>query len=321
MHKELFERLACPVCHGALTTEGDALCCKRCGLAFTQAQGVPCLFGPGKEDLWASNQGGLARFFEEHPTVAAALEQADEDRLNGADLSAKAGLRQAQGRFREAAELHQAASWKCYPEGYIRTFERQLDFIAQQLKDCAGPVVDIASGRGMLVSHLLDRIAAPLAATDLSPSVLANYQASRWPEAIENGKLSLLAFDAAEIPFRDRSLPAVTTCVGLQNIPGPENAIRELRRVCGGTLYALCYFFPEDDRENQEAAERFGLAGAYSCRELTKKLQAAGFHVDYFETPAFHQQPTPLGQVVPGMRVDGLPVAETEARFITLICQ
>lgn len=313
------ERLSCPVCRGTL--ESGSLRCDSCGLTFPQAQNVPCLFGPGKEDVWANNQSGLDRLFAENPQIAAALEQADNASLNGADLSAKAGLYQAQGRLREAAELFQAAWRKCYPAEYIRTFEDHLDFIAGQLADCPGPVVDIASGRGTLVSQLLDKTSVPVAATDLSPSVLSGYQAARWPEQVESGRLTLLAFDATAVPFQDRSLPAVTTCLGLQNIPGPERAVRELRRACSGTLYALCMFFPEDDRENQDAAARFGLEGAFSRERLTGLMERCGWKVTCFETPSFPMGPTPVGKVVAGMVFDGLPVCETQAQFITLICE
>lgn len=317
----LINHLACPICHRPLAKESGNPHCPQCGLSFPESQGVPCLFEPGKEDLWASNRSGLAQFLDENPGVAQALEQEPEESLNGADLSAKAGLRQMQGRFREAVELHQAAWRKCYPPAYVEAFEAHLDFIASRLADCLGPIVDVASGRGMLVSRLLATATAPIIATDLSPSVLHDYQASRWQEHLDTGKLTLLAFDAAAAPFEDRSLPAVTTCLGLQNIPAPENIIRELRRVCGGTLYALCAFYPEDDQANQEAAASFGLAGAFSRRKLTGLLEAAGFRVDCFETPAVCQPPTPEGRVVPGMRVDGLPVAETECQFITLLCE
>lgn len=320
MNAFLAKNLACPVCRRPLAGENGAFRCPSCGLGFPQVHGVPCLFEPGKEDLWAQNQSGLAQYLEENPAVAEALEHMPEETLNGADLTAKSSLRQMQGRLREAAELQQAAWRRCYPPAYIEAFEAQLDFIAARLADCPGPVVDIASGRGMLAARLMERIAAPVVATDLSPSVLHGYQASRWPERLESGRLIHLAFDAAAIPFQDGSLPAVTTCLGLQNIPGPERAIRELRRVCGGALYALCNFFPEDDLENQEAAVRFGLAGAYSHTGLTALLEQAGFRVERFETPAFRQPPTPVGQAVPGLRVDGLPVRETEGKFATLVC-
>lgn len=312
--------LACPACHGPLA-DGEAPRCPSCGLTFPKPQGIPCLFALEKDDRWAKNQSGSARFLAENPSAARALEEADEDALNGADLMAKSALRQTQGRFREAAELSQAAWRRCYSEEYVRRFEAQLAFIAGCLADHAGPIVDIASGRGMLVSRLLERTKAPLIATDLSPSVLSGYQASRWPEQLASGRLSLLAFDAAAMPFADGSLPVVTTCLGLQNIPDPESVLRELRRVCGGALYALCGFFPEADHINHAAAARLGLAGAYSRAALTAMLEKAGWQVDSHEEAPAPLPPTPVGQLIPGLQVDGLPVVETTEHLVTLICR
>ena len=101
-------------------------------------------------DQWEENQRELTRFFREHPEIAAALDAADDQSLNGADLACKSALYQDRGLAREAAELFQLAWSKCYPEEYIREFGAQLDFIAKELADCPGPVVDIASWRGML---------------------------------------------------------------------------------------------------------------------------------------------------------------------------
>lgn len=261
------------------------------------------------------------RLLDENPQFREDLESQPEEALNGADTFAKAGLLQDQGRFLEAARLQQAAWEKCYSPAYHQSFLAHLDFIAQSLRDCPGLVVDVASGRGTLLNHLLSRVGAPLVASDLSPTVLANGLAVCHPDEIASGRLTLLGFDATALPFRDRSLPAITTCVGLQNIPNPERAVRELRRVCAGTLYALCFFFPEDDAENQGAAARHGLDGAYSRRQLTGLLEGCGWHVRGFETPAFPMEPTPMGKAVPGYQVDGLPVAATNAQFITLVCE
>lgn len=310
--------LRCPVCRGTLEMT-EQLRCRNCGTEFPQVNNVPCLFGPGKEDIWASAQSGLAQILKEHPEIASALEHAGETSLNGADLSAKASMLRLQGRFREAAGLHELAMLRCYPREYIDGLQAQMDFIAESLKGYAGPVLDIASGRGMLISSLLDKTEAALIASDLSPTVLADYQASRWQEHIDSGRLDLMAFDAMNMPFRNGSAMAATTCLGLQNIPGPEAAIRELRRVCGGKLYALCLFFPEDDETNQKAAAKLGLDGAFSLERLLELMKSCGWRITVHEGEWFRMRPTPEGQLVAGMKVDGLPAASTRCRFCTLI--
>ncbi len=319
MHELVKKQLACPVCHGPLTEDG--LGCQACGLRFSEYQGIPCLFGPEKEDLWAQNQSGLAKLLAENPETAQKLENSPEEALNGADTFAKAALRKEQGRYLEAIALQRAAWQKSYPPEYIACFQAQLDFIAQSLAWVSGPIVDIASGRGMLISRLQKGTAAPLVATDLSPFVLANSLAPLWPEELARGRLSMLAFDATAMPFQDKSLPVLTTCLGLQNIPNPQLAAKELRRVCAGKLYALCQFFPEDDEKNQQAAARFGLAGAYAQSFLAAMMEEAGWRVSFHNGPWLRQPPTPVGQVAPGLHVDGLPVEETLGRVATMICE
>lgn len=276
--------------------------------------------GDNRKDSWEENRSGLSLFFQGHPDIAAALEESDNGSLNGADLAAKSALYQGRGLMREAAELFRQAWSRCYPAEYVSAFEAEADFIAGELANCPGPITDIASGRGMLVERLLKKTRAPITATDLSQSVLSDHLGARFPQEIRSGRLTLTACDAKSLPFPDGALPAVTTCLGLQNIPGPEGALRELRRACGGRLYAMCIFFPEDDAENHKAAAQLGLEGAYSQKELVGLLERCGWQVSCHVGPAFSLPPTPAGVVVPGARFDALPVAGTEAWFATLVC-
>ncbi len=271
-------------------------------------------------DAWAENQSGLSQFFREQPEVVRALDEADNMSLNGADLACKSALYKERGLLREAAELFRLAWRKCYPADYVREFESHLDFIAKELAGCPGRVVDIASGRGMLVERLLCGLNTKVTATDVSESVLEDHLGCRFPGQVKSGQLKLTACDAKALPFPDGSVAAVTTCLGLQNIPGPERVIRELRRVCRGKLYALCEFFPEDDRENQEAAKALGLEGAYSQDRLAQLMEGCGWRVSCHEGARIKLPPTPVGVVAPGAEFDALPVVETETRFVTFIC-
>ena len=130
-------------------------------------------------DAWAENQSGLSQFFREQPEVVRALDEADNMSLNGADLACKSALYKERGLLREAAELFRLAWRKCYPADYVREFESHLDFIAKELAGCPGRVVDIASGRGMLVERLLCGLNTKVTATDVSESVLEDHLGCR----------------------------------------------------------------------------------------------------------------------------------------------
>lgn len=316
----LFENIVCPACHSPLEPGEGVFSCKSCGKRFSGREGVLALLTGKDRDIWEENDSGLAAYFQEHPEMAAALENLPEQELGGADLPLKAFLSQQRGNEKESLRLWELAFEKNYPKAYRLAFEAQAAFICDSLADASEPIVDLASGRGMLLSHLLKRCKAPLLASDLSPTTLRGLL-RRWPEHAAAGKLSTMAFDAKAIPFSDGSLPWLTTCLGLQNIPQPGEAVKELRRVCGGTLFAMCLFFPDDDTENQAAAAQLGLEGAYSKRRLTALLESAGWSVSAHDSPEFSLSPTPESRLIEGMRVDGLPVTKTRARLSTLVCR
>lgn len=316
----LLQALICPICHEPLEPGEAGFHCAGCQESFPTVEGVPALFSGAGQDIWKENKNGLALYLEAHPEARAALENTPETTLNGADLSAKASLLRHSGKEEEAVRIWELAILRSYPQAYLQTFSQQMDFICNRLSDVTEPVVDFASGRGMLLSRLLRQCKAPLLASDLSPTVLGSLL-RRFPAETAAGRLFTLAFDAKAIPFSDGSLPYLTTCLGLQNIPQPEEALRELRRACGGTLFALCMFFPEEDRENQETARQHGLGGAFSQNQLTSLLEKTGWQVTPHNSAKFILPPTPKGKIIEGMGMDALPVQETTAWFSTLVCR
>lgn len=316
----MVEKLCCPVCRSPFGRNADSFFCKSCGTRFPVVEGVPVLLAGRNQDIWKENNSWLAGYFQEHPETAAALKNAPEHTLGGADLPLKAFLLPQQGSEAETLRLWELSFTKNYPEAYRRAFEEQTDFICQSLSSVSEPIVDLASGRGMLLSRFMEKCRAPILASDLSPTTLSSLR-RRWAEDAMSGRFGALAFDVKHIPFPDGNLPYLTTCLGLQNIPQPEEAVRELRRVCGGTLFAMCLFFPDSDRENQDAAAQFGLEGAYSKKRLTGLLEKNGWEVTSHDSPEFFLPPTPESDFIKGMRADGLPVAPTIARLSTLVCR
>lgn len=314
------KNLVCPVCRSPLETDKTAFFCTSCGEHFSEFSGVPVLLAGENQDIWKENENGIVAYFQEHPETAAALKNTPEEELGGADLTLKAFLLRQQGEEEECLRLWELSFEKNYPEAYRRSFQEQVNFICRSLSDTSGPILDFASGRGMLLSHLLKKCKAPLLASDLSPTTLQDLH-RRFSEYTAAKKLFTMAFDAKAIPFADGSLPYLTTCLGLQNIPQPEKAIRELRRVCGKTFFAMCIFFPDGDRENQNAAAQFGLGGAYSRKQLTALLEKAGWSVTAHDSPEFSLPSTPESRFLKGMRVDSLPVTKTNALFSTLVCK
>jgi ubiquinone/menaquinone biosynthesis C-methylase UbiE len=186
-------------------------------------------------------------------------------------------------------------------------FSRAVELVAEG----DGVVVDVATGRGTLLERLLET-GRPLVATDVSPTVLR-----RVEQRFGDARISYVATDARSLPFADAEIPTLTTYVGLGNVPDTEALLRELRRV-GRELGAVHQFYRDDGSENAEAIRAGGFAGALFRNELLASAERAGWTVEIEAERTVVASPTPDSLLVPGLRVDGIPVAETEATWCVL---
>ena len=101
-------------------------------------------------------------------------------------------------------------------------------------------VLDIASGRGLLLSDLATKLPedAHIISIDLSAFVL-KYDHKKFSTIAPNRKISYLACDATNLPLKDCVVDAATTYCGFSNMIGcADNALREAQRVIksGGIL-------------------------------------------------------------------------------------
>src|SRR5690242_6197140 len=97
--------------------------------------------------------------------------------------------------------------------------ERLVRLVAPQRGDRA---LDVACGTGA-VTRLLTAAGARVTGLDLSEPMLT-VAASRVPDA------TFVSGDAAALPFADASFELATCQQGLQFVPEPVAALRELRR-------------------------------------------------------------------------------------------
>lgn len=96
--------------------------------------------------------------------------------------------------------------------------------------DLAGAkqVLDIGSGAGQLVRHLLKHADADssIACVDLSPGMLRRARAR-----LQSDRLRFCAADLTQLPFADASFDCVTCGYVLEHLPDPALGLRELCRV------------------------------------------------------------------------------------------
>ena len=180
--------------------------------------------------------------------------------------------------------------------------------------------VDLASGRAVLVERMVAALDRPIIATDFSPRILRRNR--RWLEHWGRyDRVSLLAFDARRTPFKNGALATLTTNLGLPNIEEPARLLGELRRIISRTLLAVSQFYPEDDAPNGAAIQAARLATMLYRRATLAAFAAAGWRATLEDRCLGHAEPTPVGVVIEGAGIDGLPVAATTLEWGIIVAQ
>lgn len=332
MHDYIRDMLQCPQCGGSLNwtiatrqgeriVEGEAQCVA-CGATYPIREGIGLFLTPDlpRNDLWEQAGSGLTRYLGEHPDVERQLMDCPPETLGAADLFFRAMALEDRGDFDRARELLDRAHEGLYTAKYRACFDRELDGIVSRLKNGDGPVVDLASGRAVLVERMVAALDRPIIATDFSPRILRRNR--RWLEHWGRyDRVSLLAFDARRTPFKNGALATLTTNLGLPNIEEPARLLGELRRIVSGTLLAVSQFYPEDDAPNGAAIQAARLATMLYRRATLAAFAAAGWRATLEDRCLGHAEPTPVGVVIEGAGIDGLPVAATTLEWGIIVAQ
>lgn len=98
--------------------------------------------------------------------------------------------------------------------------------------------LDIGSGAGQIIGHLLKRAApdARIVASDLSHQMLR-----RARHRLKSDRPEYVAADMTRLPFADESFECITCGWVIEHLPDPRPALREFRRVLtpGGSVLLL----------------------------------------------------------------------------------
>jgi uncharacterized protein YbaR (Trm112 family) len=328
MQEYLVDMLCCPVCHEELGwsvekklddhVEVGVAACEGCGASYPIRDGIGLFLTDEleREDLWEEVDSALTQNLREHTELDAQLMEVPLEALGPADQLFRAMILEERGDFAGAELAEDRAHEGLYTQDYLRCWGSQVDTVIDAVKDSNNPIVDLASGRCYLVGKLIRQTNAPIIASDFSPRVLKRNR--RWLQFKGYyDRVSLLAFDARKTPFRDKSVETMTTNLGVPNIRGTGDLFIELRRILTGSFFAISHFFPEDDG-NREVIEQFELGDAVYKARLVEKMSVAGFEVDTGVSCFGDASPTPVGVVLEGMPVDGLPVESTEYEWCVI---
>lgn len=332
MQDFLLDMLQCPACRGALTwdirercadriEEADARC-EACGAHYPVRERIGFFLTPDlpRNDLWEQVESGLTRYLRANPEIKYSLMNVALHTLSPADQFFRAMMLEELGKFAQAKAALDLALPNLYAETHLSCLQSQFDYVVERLAGTESPVVDLASGRGGLAEKLVQHLAVPVVITDFSPRVLRrNLQ---WFEFLGlSNRISLLAFDARRTPFKDGVVATVTTNQGLPNIEAPGELLEELRRVVHGEFLAITHFYPEDDELNAAALREHGLDTFLFYDSALARFRAAGWSVEAANLCIADAMPTPAGDVLDGMRIDGFPVAATLFEWYVLVAR
>jgi ubiquinone/menaquinone biosynthesis C-methylase UbiE/uncharacterized protein YbaR (Trm112 family) len=326
----LIDDLICPACHAALNwhiyeRDGERIqqglaTCIDCQADYPLRDGIAIFLLPDlpRNDLWEKVESGLAQFLRANPEKEKELLDSSIENLNPADKFFRAMLLEEQGEFEKSRALYQIANAELYTPEYQLCYESQVHFLLDRLASSTVPILDLASGRSELVEAQLRNLGRPVAATDFSLRVLRRDR--RWFAHLGlDEHLSLLAFDARCTPFRDRSLPCLTTNLGLPNVEQPGELLNELRRVVSGELLAISYFIPPEDTENLAFIQKNELSPLFLRAELHRHLSVAGWQAHLVNSYNASARPTPTSRILDGAGIDAIPAAPTTLQWSLVI--
>jgi SAM-dependent methyltransferase len=262
----------------------------------------------GETDTWAVAESALSTHLRENPDVERALLEAPLESLNGADAYLRGSVLSERGG--DPTEAYARADRECYPNEFRAARDATLERVVELVRDGEGTVLDVATGRGTLLGLLAAATTRPLVASDRSEHILRatarNIPGPRY-----------VAADARSLPFADGEIATLVTHVGLMNVPRGPELLGELRRV-GRELVATHYFYPPDDDENRQAAREYGLEDLLVRDSALATFAATGWDVTVEEEREVEAVPTPESALIPGVRIDGLPVRETRVTWCVL---
>ncbi|MBI5931568.1 MAG: methyltransferase domain-containing protein [Chloroflexi bacterium] len=332
MQSYLMELLACPICHGELKwtitesrnerIESASAHCDECYVTYPVREGIGLFVRPDStvQDAWEQAESGIVRYLKNQPALMAQLLDRPLEMLNPADQFFRAMLHEDAGHFATAKLVEQVAMRGMYTPDFLRCSQCQYEYILNALAGGTEPILDLASGRGYLVEQMAKSLDRPLIVTDISPRVLRRNQQC-YEQAGLGHKMSFLAFDARYIPFKNDTIPVMTSNVGLANIESPGDLVRELHRVVSNHIYAVHHFYPTTDEANQAALTQLNLIELMIRESALALFEQAGWRIEFVNVCAGKAVPTPASAILDGARIDGLPVAETVLEWGVLVAR
>jgi len=300
MHKTLIPLLACPICYGGLKSqieeqdeihviEGEFVC-RNCKRSYPVVDSIG-IFLDGEEmrnDLWKEQEDFATRFRREHPIRFFLLTKTFIGNIKPEHHFLK-------GLLLEDEKILERATRRIYSKDYLVGYEKTRHALWEVEKNNPQVILEIACGRGGFFKEFIRsrRGNGIYVATDFSPTVLQSNL--KWLRANSlEGEVTLLAFDAKVMPFRDNSIPAAVSNLGLPNIRNDGKVVEETFRVLAlRGVFITNFMFTTEETETYAKAKEYGLHQFYVKRGVEETFRKAGFEFSLEELHHGAVRPTP----------------------------
>ncbi|MHA2105419.1 MAG: class I SAM-dependent methyltransferase [Candidatus Hodarchaeales archaeon] len=286
--------------------------CSACKEVFGVHEGIGVFITNkfNEVDLWKEVDSNLLQAVNESPDIEHKLLKTALDKLNPADQLLRSMILDERGNYNEAKETASLSETGLYTDEYLTCSKKSRDFLTNSLKGKENPILDIASGRGGLVEGFINELTNPIILSDVSPTVLLSNK-KKFSHFGWYDRISLIAFDARNIPFKNQSITLSTTFHGLTNIYHTDLFFTELSRVLSrdGQFMGITTFFEESDKVHRAETEKLNLNFTFKSqtKEIFNKLS---LKVNFENECRSFVKPTPKSEIF-GINIDGIPVKDT----------
>lgn len=318
MHKTLVPLLICPVCHGELISRIDredasqisegSFTCQSCKRAYPVVDSIGIFLNHEEigDDFWKEQETFATKFRKQHPIRYFLLTKTFLGNIRPEHHFLK-------GLLLENEEILESATKRIYTKEYLAGYEKTKKALSDVEKGNPAVILEIACGRGgFFKSFLQSRKGGGIyVASDFSLTVLRNNL--KWLRRHEfQNQVTLMVFDAKSMPFRDSTIPTMTSNLGFPNIKGNGKAVQEAFRVLtpGGVLLTN-FMFTTEDTENYAKAREMGFEQFYTRSNVERIFALKGFEFAIEELHHGPVRPTPGG-------IDTLPIVQDVYSFCVL---
>jgi len=302
MHKALIPLLICPICHGKLKSritrkdethliEGE-FACKDCKRKYPIFDGIGVFLSgeETKEDLWKEQEDFATRFRKENPILFFLLTKTFLGNIKPEHHFIK-------GLLLEDEKTLEQATRRIYTKDYLIGYEKTKEALREVEKDNPRIILEIACGRGGFFKPFIRsrQRKGVYVVTDFSPTVLRSNLKWLRKSGLDE-EVTLMAFDAKAMPFRDNSIPAIVSNIGFPNIRNNGRAVNEVFRVLvSHGILITNFMFTTEQTKNYTKAKELGLDQFYTRKNVEEVFTKAGFRFSLEELYHGSVRPTPGG--------------------------